>query len=65
MLLFPLHLAGLQTILPVLTLLFKIEQIPIFYYSITCPGKLNFLLLYSITVTKVCMGQSLMCSGGK
>jgi len=42
MLLFPLHLAGLQILPPGLTLLFGFQQISIFYFSITYPQKLLF-----------------------
>jgi len=42
MLFFPLQLAGLQILRSVLTLLFEVQQIPLFYISITFPGKMIF-----------------------
>jgi hypothetical protein len=65
MLRFPLHLAILQIVRPVLTLILSATNTFFFYCSVTSPGKRIFQLLKSITVTKVRMAQSLMCSGGK
>ena len=40
MLFFPLQLAGIQILRPVLTLLFEVQQIPLFYISLTFLGKM-------------------------
>ena len=70
MLLFPLHIAGLQILRPVLTPLFEVQQIPLFHFSITYPDKFIFQIHKSSAILIHCLDEifmcpSLLCNGGK
>jgi hypothetical protein len=66
-LLFPLHLTGLQIFRSVLTLIFEVQQIPLFDFIIAYPGKLSFQIHKSSAYCdrKFLVSPSVMCIGGK
>jgi len=71
MLLFPLHLAGLQIFCPILILLFEVQQVPLLFIlaSLTLGSLflkyINPALSWSITLTEIFMSPTLMFSGSK